>query len=170
MPKIIEGIREQLLEEVRRELEEYGYAKTTVRSVASRCNLGVGTVYNYFPSKDMLVASVIAEDWARAKERFLASPHEGKRERVEDVYEMLSLFIKEHESIFSDPEAERKYSLVFSERHSIMLREVSALILPVCTSSEDPQFLSSFISEALLSWIMTDVPFEKLYNIIEKLI
>lgn len=107
MPKIIEGIREQLLEEVRRELEEYGYAKTTVRSVASRCNLGVGTVYNYFPSKDMLVASVIAEDWARAKERFLASPHEGKRERVKDVYGMLSLFIKEHESIFSDPEAEK---------------------------------------------------------------
>lgn len=170
MPKIIEGIRELLLEEVRRELEEYGYAKTTVRSVASKCNLGLGTVYNYFPSKDMLVASVIAEDWVKAKESFLSLNHEGKMERVKDVYDMLSLFIKEHESIFSDPEAEKKYSLVFSERHSIMLREVSNLILPVCDGTEDPEFLSSFISEALLSWIMTDVPFEKLYSIIGKLI
>ncbi len=170
MPKVIEGVRELLLKEVRRELKENGYAKTTVRSVASRCKVGLGTVYNYFPSKDMLIASVIAEDWKEAKSLFLSSPHTGKKERAKDVYDMLSLFMKDHESIFRDPEAERKYCLIFSERHSLMRREVASLLRPVCTSSEDPDFLSSFLSEALLSWIMTDVEFEKLYSIIGKLI
>lgn len=170
MPKIIEGIREQLLTEVRRELREYGYAKTTVRSVASNCSLGLGTVYNYFPSKDMLVASVISEDWKKAVEGFLSSPHGGKKELLCDVYNMLSLFIKEHESIFSDPEAEKKFSLVFNEYHTLMRREVASLVKDVCTGCDDPDFLASFIAEALLSWIMTDTSFDKLYTIIEKLI
>ena len=63
MPKIIPNIREQLLREAKRQLMEQGYGKTTIRSVANACNLGTGTVYNYFKSKDMLVATFMAEDW-----------------------------------------------------------------------------------------------------------
>ena len=63
MPKIIPNIREQLLNEAKKQIAEQGYSKTTIRSVANACNLGVGTVYNYFESKDMLIASFMAEDW-----------------------------------------------------------------------------------------------------------
>ena len=35
----------------------------TASSVANGCGIGVGTVYNYFSSKDMLIASFMAEDW-----------------------------------------------------------------------------------------------------------
>ena len=63
MPKIITNVREQLLTEAKRQIVETGYASTTIRSVASACNLGVGTVYNYFKSKDMLIASFMVDDW-----------------------------------------------------------------------------------------------------------
>ena len=63
VPKIIENVREQLLEEAKRQIRENGYSKTTIRSVAGACRLGVGTVYNYFESKDMLIASFMLEDW-----------------------------------------------------------------------------------------------------------
>ena len=56
MPKIIENVREMLLHEARRQAEAYGYSSVTVRSVAKECGIGTGTVYNYFPSKDMLSA------------------------------------------------------------------------------------------------------------------
>ena len=56
MPKIIENLREQLLSEAKKQVKERGYAATTVRSVAKACGLGTGTVYNYFKSKDMLIA------------------------------------------------------------------------------------------------------------------
>ena len=42
---------------------EHGYAAVTIRSVAKACGVGVGTVYNYFPSKDALVASYLLGDW-----------------------------------------------------------------------------------------------------------
>ena len=63
MPKIIENLREKLLEEAKCQVMEQGYAAMTIRSVASACGVGVGTVYNYFSSKDMLVASFLLEDW-----------------------------------------------------------------------------------------------------------
>ena len=63
MPKIIENVRELLLDTAKEQIRKQGYAKTTIRSVASACGLGVGTVYNYFKSKDMLIASFMLEDW-----------------------------------------------------------------------------------------------------------
>ena len=59
MPKIIENVREQLLAEAKKQVFEHGYADTTIRSVARACGLGVGTVYNYFSSKEMLIGKVI---------------------------------------------------------------------------------------------------------------
>ena len=65
MPKIIENLREQLLAEAKKQTSEQGYAKTTIRSVAGACGVGIGTVYNYFESKDVLIASFMVEDWQR---------------------------------------------------------------------------------------------------------
>ena len=63
MPKILENIREILLQEAKRQVFENGYSSLTIRSVASACGIGVGTVYNYFESKDALVAGFMLEDW-----------------------------------------------------------------------------------------------------------
>ena len=46
MPKILENIREILLQEAKRQVFENGYSSLTIRSVASACGIGVGTVYN----------------------------------------------------------------------------------------------------------------------------
>ena len=46
MPKIIDNVRKKLLDEARKQILKKGYSAVTVRSVASACNIGVGTVYN----------------------------------------------------------------------------------------------------------------------------
>ena len=63
MPKIIDNLREQIQKEALEQILTNGYAKTTIRSVAAGCNIGVGTLYNYFKSKDELIASFMLEDW-----------------------------------------------------------------------------------------------------------
>lgn len=170
MPKVIENVREQLLEEVRRQIVERGYAETTVRSVAGACGLGVGTVYNYFKSKDMLIATVVAEDWKRCTDRFKNSSPKGAEETVRLIYDMLRTFEAEHEALFTDPEAAKKFSSIFTERHGLLRGQIAEFLLPVCKKGDDPEFLSQFIAESLLTWGTAGVPFEKLYTILKKLI
>ena len=54
MPKIIENIREKLLIEAKKQVMENGYSSMTIRSVATACGVGTGTVYNYFPSQSLV--------------------------------------------------------------------------------------------------------------------
>ena len=63
MPKILFNAREQLLTEAKRQINEKGYAATTMRSVAGACGFAVGTMYNYFESKEVLISMYVAEDW-----------------------------------------------------------------------------------------------------------
>lgn len=170
MPKIIENVREQLLEEVRRQIAEQGYSKTTIRSVAGACGLGVGTVYNYFGSKDMLVATVVAEDWKLCTDRFKNSYPAGAEETVRLIYDMLRTFEEEHKALFTDPEAAKKFASIFTERHGLLRGQIAEFLLPLCGKSDDPEFLSQFVAESLLTWVTAGVPFEKLYTILKKLI
>lgn len=63
MPKVIPEVREKLLTTVRNRLLKDGPDAVSLRSIAKECGIAVGTVYNYFPNKDMLIAEAIGDDW-----------------------------------------------------------------------------------------------------------
>ena len=60
MPKIIENLENRLISEAKKQIAEAGYNAVTIRSVAKACGVGVGTVYNYFESKEALLAAFMA--------------------------------------------------------------------------------------------------------------
>ena len=102
MPKHIENIREDLLSEARRQMLDGGYDSVTIRSVDSSCDIAVGTVYNYFESKEYLVACVMLEDWndmilATGEKIRGKSPSEGIRK----LYKMISDFSKRYGDVWS---------------------------------------------------------------------
>lgn len=171
MPKIIENAREQLLAEAKRQIFENGYANTTIRSVASACNLGVGTVYNYFKSKDMLIASFMLDDWQECLDGM-------KRENTDDtkcllgcVYASLKEFTQNHISLFRDDDAAKVFATVFAERHKLLREQLAGILLPICdmTEHKDKHFLAEFISESLLTWTMAGRSFEEIYSVLKSL-
>ena len=165
MPKIIENVREQLLCEAKRQIEQNGYAKTTIRSVASACGLGVGTVYNYFKSKDMLIASFMAEEW---KEMLCKIDRNGNAEDLlRSVFSVLTDFSKKHSALFCDSDAEKVFATAFSEWHPVLRRQIAEILLPFCKGEE---FSAEFISESLLTWTMAGKDFETQYSVIKKLL
>ncbi|MEA5019465.1 MAG: helix-turn-helix domain-containing protein [Gordonibacter sp.] len=46
--------------------EEHGLAALGIRNVAEACDVSVGTIYKYFPTKDDLVVEVIGTFWRKA--------------------------------------------------------------------------------------------------------
>lgn len=164
MPKIIENVKEKLLEEARRQVMEQSYSAMTIRSVASACGVGVGTVYNYFSSKDMLIASFMLEDWMRCIEEMEvgATNASEAKDALFVMYKNLRAFIDKYSRLFVDEGAEKSFSVSASNRH-LMLREQLAKPMLVWTKKQervDPEFLAEFIAESMLTWTMSGANFE----------
>ena len=169
MPKIIENAKEQLLHEAKRQICENGYAKTTIRSVASACGLGVGTVYNYFGSKDMLIASLMLEDWQRCLSEMISPKEEGSEEALRRVFLSLSSFTETYSSLFCDRDAAKVFATASAERHSLLRKQLADVIKPLCKHSDSP-FLAEFIAESLLTWTLSGKSFPEIYSVVKLLL
>lgn len=55
--------REAILKVCRTIVSEQGLPALSMRSVAARCHVALGSLYNYFPSKDDLVIATIESVW-----------------------------------------------------------------------------------------------------------
>ena len=172
MPKIIPNIREQLLREAKRQLMEQGYGRTTIRSVANACNLGIGTVYNYFKSKDRLIATFMAEDWKACLVHAKNQTSNNPEIILKSIYDALIDFISKYQPLFCDSDAQKVFATGLAEKHKQLRDQLAKLIIPVCKESSisDKEFLSEYIAESLLTWTVAGIAFEKQYAIVCKII
>lgn len=164
MPKIIENLRQRLMEEARRQAEELGYSAMTIRSVAKGCDVGVGTVYNYYPSKDALIAAFIQYDWVESMEP-LKRNYASLEEVLRAAYDGLSLFVKRNERIFQDEAAKLVFSGNGGRYHSMVRSALSAAVRPHCRD----EFTAQFLAEALVTWVVEGVEFDTLCPVLLRL-
>ena len=173
MPKIIENVREKLLEEAKRQVKEQGYSAMTIRSVATACGVGTGTVYNYFPSKDILVASFMLEDWMLCIEEITASvaKAENPNDALYCVYQELLKYIEKYQMLFNDENAEVSFRASFMQRHHLLVEQLAAP-LKIWTKNQDrvdAEFLAEFIAKNLLALIMDGKDFELVSSVLLQL-
>ena len=173
MPKIIENIRAKLLAETRRQIEVNGYKETTVRSVAAALSIGLGTLYNYFESKDMLVAHFMLEDWnntmVEMRERLNLST--SSQEKIRSIFEGLRAFSESHKKLFTDESAKKVFAHTMHERHPLLISQISSMVLPIVSDSdiEDKRLLADFISESILTWSASGREYAELEPVFTKL-
>ena len=173
MPKIIENIREKLLAEAKRQVSESGYSAMTIRSVATACGVGTGTVYNYFPSKDMLVASFMLEDWMECIQAISegAAHATDVKEALYCMYQELLKYKEKYTNLFADENAEASYNASFMQRHHL-LREQLADPLKIWTAKQtevDASFLAEFVAENMLTLTMAGEDFEQIASVLLQL-
>jgi len=66
VPKIIEDIRDRLIDELERMFADER-CDMSLRTLARRAGIAVGTIYNYFPDKDELVKALFEREWTRTR-------------------------------------------------------------------------------------------------------
>lgn len=167
MPKIIENLEGRLIEEARRQVEEAGYGTMTIRSVAKGCGVGVGTVYNYFPSKEALLATYLLNDWKGCIGviEAVSTYSEQAAPVVRCIHDQLCRYAQRHQAIFRDETAISAFTGSFSRYHGMLRAQLAAPLRKFCRSD----FASEFIAEALLTWTMAGKSFEEIYGMIDKL-
>ncbi len=63
---MIIDIDKHILTEGRKIALEKGLEKINIREVAKKCNVSIGTIYNYYPSKGHLIMSIVSNFWHEA--------------------------------------------------------------------------------------------------------
>lgn len=127
-------------------------------------------MYNYFQSKEHLIASFMAEEWQELLCEIRVRKYDNAQELLCDIYRALVTFSERHRSLFSDPDAARVFASVFSERHVMLRSQLTELILPYCKGKGDGAFTGEFISESLLCWTIEGRSFSVQYEIIKKIL
>jgi len=167
LPKIIEDLEQRLVEEARLQAARGGYSAVNIRSVAAACGVGVGTVYNYFASKDELLAAFLLADWKDCVTRIgLAGEHaRSPRPVLECICAELQAYLEAHKAIFRDEAAAAGFGSAIGKYHGLLR---SQLALPLRRFYPDG-FTADFVAEALLTWTVEGKTPEELLPIMEKL-
>ena len=173
MPKIIENVRGMLIDEAKTQIAINGYENVTIRSIAKGCGLGLGTFYNYFKSKETLIATFLLEDWKKRISNITVA-NEGEKDPmvvVHALYVQVKDFIRVHNSIFSAPAAIKSFNMTGSNYHKFVINQVAGPIYNACVLAklENPEFLSLFVSEAVITWTVAGKDYEEIAAIISKL-
>lgn len=173
MPKILQDAKDKLVAVARKQALTNGYPGMTVRSVAQECGYSVGTVYNYFRSKEQLVAEFMLQDWELEVEKMKEGCREASpEEALKVIYDGLAHFGSLYASVFEDRSAQKSYALNDRPYHARLLAQLTEILEETLQRSgrEYTPLLPEFLAEAMVLWEGRKCPYEELAVLLNKLL
>lgn len=178
MPKVIENIRETILKTAKNILLSEGYGSLSLRGVSRQCNIAVGTIYNYFPSKIALITAVMLEDWAEQTERIenACANAENAESGIQSIFACLHEFASLYQDVWNmsmHSKEVRDEMANGRSRRQVLVEQVAGMIRALLERFElhDEPFLPNFIATSLLAYIgEPDFDYERFDKIIKRIL
>lgn len=132
MSRIIVNPSELILNTAKEILYNDGYNSLSMRNVAKACNIGLGTIYNYYPTKKSLVIEMMTCYWSDfiIKTQTIVKSDNEFYNKLKKIFDDLSFFIKTFKEIWLKPElyANPDYVKDGVEREDIYIEKLVLLI------------------------------------------
>ena len=147
MPKYIENLRERIIVSARETLKEN--RALSMRELAVKCDVASGTIYNYFPNKETILASIIAEDFKQCLEN-IDMIIEGTCDFLSGsrgIYECFSSFVRTYDEVWKNYQDNLKYQKARNHYHSLLretLNDKMRRLLTKLNLSYDETYLKLF--------------------------
>ena len=136
-------------------LQEDGGRMLTIRNVAATCHVAVGTVYNYFRSKDELMAHVMLEDWhtTMAAMQSAAASAPDVMTGLRGVYDALYAFQALYHEAWRHYAASNDAASNIIQRHGLLIGQLVEVLTPMLARLHAcwTAYLPTFLAETLLS-------------------
>jgi AcrR family transcriptional regulator len=91
--------RKRILKVSQKQFAQQGFEQTTTRDIARDANIAVGTLFNYFPTKESIVENLVSEGCLRAAERFATelerNGHEDSSTLEEELFAHVAAVLRE---------------------------------------------------------------------------
>ena len=171
MPKIIPELREKLILAARKRLLEDESHDFSTRQLAAECGVAAGTVFNYFPTKEALLASVILEDWQDCLARMTASAEAA--ESVAGGFQRLEALLRDFSQPFLPVWRGYDHRAPLPEYHAVLIRQLSTVVerMLVKTGKSCSETERQVLSELLLAASQREADtIVRLLPVIEKII
>ncbi len=137
MPKNLNNVREDILLVTRQLLKDTGYSSLSIRQIAAKCGVASGTVYNYYSSKNEIIAEILNNEWNLMLRRIDQSTKSSIKaiDKLEIMFNELSYFMNNVHGFWID-------SYPIEKDTNINL----------CTIREKKQFLRNQLSDKIYSF------------------
>ena len=154
MPKIIEGVRENILNTAKNMLFTEGYQSISIRSVAKSCGIATGTFYNYFENKEVLIASIMVQDWQLVLDKMQEAVEKSTSvwNGMDGIYHAIEEFVEIYESIWKQS-GPAGASAITMERHHFLCQQIGGIVeILLCNKGyEEKKDFAIFLAENVLS-------------------
>jgi AcrR family transcriptional regulator len=179
LPKTLINIKEDILMVARELLFEEGYEKLNIRSIAAKCGIASGTLYNYYKSKQEIVGEILKNEWAMMLRRVDqgAKSDSSLMYKFEMIFTELRDLLNNVHGIWFDTSNlnMNKDELSSMKCHKkVLLKSLSEKIFYIIKDSgenKDYEFLADVICRLLILYAYEgEVEFKKLYGAIEAML
>lgn len=154
MPKIIEGVRENILNTAKNLLFTEGYQALSMRTVANECGIATGTIYNYFENKEVLIANIMVQDWQIALDNMEKSVEAATSvwNGLDGIYHAILDFVSIYETIWTQS-GSAGASMITPERHRMLCQQIGIVVGKLLCNNgyEEKRDFSAFLAENILS-------------------
>ncbi len=154
MPKIIEGLRDNILETAKEMLFTENYRVLSMRSIAKRCGIATGTIYNYFENKEVLIANIMFQDWSEALREMAqeVSVATDIWTGLDGIRVAIENFIHIYEGVWKQAGAAGS-GVLTSERHLMLCKQIATHIENLLCNNgyEEKKDFALFLAENVLS-------------------
>lgn len=153
--------KEKILKESRDLVAEEGLDALSIRKLAKKCDLAVGTIYNYFSSKDDLMISTIESVW---EDIFRIDDHDQGADDflkyLSDIFTHLGLGIEKYPNFFTIHSLSFKSQSIGKAKDSMAtyiekLRENLIYILDKDANIKKDAFDDDFTKDDLVEFIIS---------------
>jgi AcrR family transcriptional regulator len=152
VPKRIENLQETILQQAKQLMLQNGYPMLTMREVAARCGIAVGTLYNYFPSKEALAGGIMLEDWHSILAEMKAGCTAASEltQALTALYEGVSRFSRQYSGIWASYGFVGSRDLDFARRHRLLVRQLADCLAPLLEKQAALPQTDLFLAENVL--------------------